>query len=93
MRYHAARAPQQRIMAIDLALRANQFPDDKVLARDLEVDPRTIRRDLKSMRNTLRAPIAFDPIRRGYSQQPRRDQTLGHVVGEGLRGRGTSRVA
>ncbi len=66
MRYHAARAPQQRIMAIDLALRADQLPDDKALARKLEVDPRTIRRDLEYMRDTLHAPIAFDRFRRGY---------------------------
>ncbi len=66
MRYHAARAPQQRIMAIDLALRADRRPDDKVLARELEVDRRTIRRDLEFMRDQLRAPIAFDRVRRGY---------------------------
>ncbi len=54
-------------MAIDLALRANRWPDDKVLARELEVDPRTIRRDLEYMRDELRAPIKFDHVRRGYS--------------------------
>ncbi len=53
-------------MAIDLAIRADRWPDDKVLARDLEVDRRTIRRDLEYMRNTLHAPIAFDRVRRGY---------------------------
>ncbi len=66
MRYHAARAPEQRIMAIDLAIRADRRPDDKVLARKLEVDPRTIRHDLEYMRNTFRAPIAFDRVRRAY---------------------------
>ncbi len=53
-------------MAIDLALRAHRWPDDKVLAQEFEVDPRTIRRDLESMRDQLRAPIAFDRDRRGY---------------------------
>ncbi len=66
MRYHAARAPEQRIMAIDLAIRADRRPDDKVLASELEVDRRTVRRDLEFMRDQLRAPIVFDAVRRGY---------------------------
>ncbi len=53
-------------MAIDLAIRADRRPDDKVLARELEVDPRTIRRDLEYMRDTLREPMVFDAVRRVY---------------------------
>jgi predicted DNA-binding transcriptional regulator YafY len=54
------------MQAIDQALRARKWPTDKTLAKDLEVDPRTIRRDLEFMRNEHHAPIAFDRVRRGY---------------------------
>jgi hypothetical protein len=54
------------MQAIDQALRAQRWPTDKTLATDLEVDPRTIRRDLEFMRDEHHAPIAFDRARRGY---------------------------
>ena len=53
-------------MAIDLAIRSNRFPDDRVLAEELGVDRRTIRRDLAEMRDELRAPVEFNRERRGY---------------------------
>jgi predicted DNA-binding transcriptional regulator YafY len=37
------------------------------LARDLEVDPRTIRRDIAFMREDLDAPIQYDPIEQTYT--------------------------
>jgi predicted DNA-binding transcriptional regulator YafY len=37
------------------------------LARDLEVDPRTIRRDIAFMRDELGAPIEYDPIEQTYA--------------------------
>jgi HTH domain len=46
-------------------LRANKWPTDKTLAEILEVDPRTIRRDLEYMREQLHAPIEFDRVRGG----------------------------
>jgi hypothetical protein len=45
MRYHATRPPLKRMKVIDQALRARKRPRDKTRAADLEVDPRTIRRD------------------------------------------------
>jgi predicted DNA-binding transcriptional regulator YafY len=54
------------MQAIDHALRAERWPTDKTLAADLEVDPRTIRRDLEFMRDEHHAPIEFDRVRRGY---------------------------
>ena len=56
----------RRMQAIDQALRARKWPTDKTLAKDLEVDPRTIRRDLEFMRDEHHAPIAFDRSQRGY---------------------------
>jgi predicted DNA-binding transcriptional regulator YafY len=54
------------MQAIDQALRAQRWPTDKTLATDLEVDPRTIRRDIEFMRDERHAPIEFDRAQRGY---------------------------
>jgi predicted DNA-binding transcriptional regulator YafY len=66
MRYSTARPPLKRMMAIHHALRAQTWPTDSSLAGALEVNPRTIRRDLTYMQDQLRAPIAFDRGRQGY---------------------------
>jgi len=66
MRYHATRPPQKRMMVIDQALRAKKWPTDRSLASELEVNPRTIRRDLEYLRDQCHAPIAFDRVRGGY---------------------------
>ena len=50
MRYHATRPLMRRMQAIDRALRAGRWPTDKSLAKELNVDPRTIRRNLEFMR-------------------------------------------
>ena len=62
----AARPPLARIMVIDQALRAGTWPNATTLGDQLEVDPRTIRRDIAYMRDQLRAPIEYDPRRNGY---------------------------
>jgi predicted DNA-binding transcriptional regulator YafY len=64
--YQAARPPLRRLMAIDQAVRALDWPNASSLARRLEVNPRTIRRDITFLRNQLRAPIAFDAVQNGY---------------------------
>jgi predicted DNA-binding transcriptional regulator YafY len=64
--YQAARPPLRRIMAIDQAMRAGEWPNASTLARHLEVNTRTIRRDLAFLRDQLRAPIEFDVGHNGY---------------------------
>jgi predicted DNA-binding transcriptional regulator YafY len=64
--YPATRPPLRRIMEIDHALRTGGWPNCSTLAQELEVDPRTIQRDMDFMRDQLRAPIDFDPVRNGY---------------------------
>jgi predicted DNA-binding transcriptional regulator YafY len=66
MRHAGTRPLVRRMQAIDQALRARKWSIDKTPARDLEVDPRTIRRDIEFMRDEHHAPIAFDRARRGY---------------------------
>src|SRR4051812_12157897 len=62
----ASRPPLARIMAIDRSVRTGALPNARTLARELEVSPRTIRRDITYLRDQLRAPIEFDPVRNGY---------------------------
>lgn len=47
-------------------LRAGTFPNAKRLGRDLEVNPKTIRRDLEFMRDRMNLPIDYDPKRTGF---------------------------
>jgi predicted DNA-binding transcriptional regulator YafY len=63
--YQAVRPPMRRIMTIDQAVRAGEWPNAITLARRLEVNPRTIRRDLAFLRHQLRAPIEFDASHNG----------------------------
>jgi proteasome accessory factor B len=62
----AARPPLIRLAAIDKKLRSDSFPNATILARALEVNPRTIHRDIEFMRDRLHAPIKHDPRKRGY---------------------------
>lgn len=79
----ASRPPLARMVAIAQALRANRYPNAKTLADELEVNARTIRRDIEFMRDRLDAPIGFDPRRNGY-HFTREDYEFGFIqVGEG----------
>jgi proteasome accessory factor B len=63
----ASRPPLARLAAIDQAIRAGGWPNAASLARQLEVNPRTVQRDLAFLRDRLQAPLAFDPVRNGYA--------------------------
>ena len=63
----ATRFPLERLVAIDRAIRAGYFPNATSLGRELEVDPRTIHRDIEFARDRLNAPIVFDARRNGYT--------------------------
>lgn len=62
----STRPPLARIMRIDQAVRSGSWPNATTLARELEVVPKTVRRDLTYLRDQLKAPLAFDPVRNGY---------------------------
>lgn len=51
---------------IDRQLRHHRTCTAGSLARDLEVDPRSVRRYIAFMREELGAPIAFDAVRQSY---------------------------
>lgn len=64
--HHAARPPLARIMSIDQAVRAGTWPNARTLAERLEVDPRTVRRDITYMRDQLGAPLEYVASYNGY---------------------------
>ena len=55
-----------RIYYLDQQLRAGKYPNVPTLARELEVQSRTVERDLEHMRDRLGAPIAYDHQRNGF---------------------------
>jgi predicted DNA-binding transcriptional regulator YafY len=64
--HRSSRPPLARIMAIDRAIRSGGWPNASNLASELEVNPRTVRRDITYLRDQLHAPVEFDPVRNGY---------------------------
>lgn len=62
----AVRPALLRLALIDEKLRAQAWPNASSLARELEVTPRTIHRDIEYLRDQRCAPIAYDPKKNGY---------------------------
>lgn len=58
--------PIRRLIYIDEAIRENKYPNCTTIAREFEVERKTIQRDIDFMRDQLKAPIEFDPKRNGY---------------------------
>lgn len=55
-----------RIHRIDYLIRQSAYPNVPKLSRRLEVSTRTIERDIEFLRDSLGAPLKYDPKRRGY---------------------------
>lgn len=62
----AVRPALFRFARIDDKLRSGAWPNASSLARELEVTPRTIHRDVEFLRDQLHAPIRFNPRKKGY---------------------------
>ncbi|MCA9066642.1 MAG: WYL domain-containing protein [Planctomycetaceae bacterium] len=62
----ATRPPLRRFLAIERSVRDGEYPNAESLARELEVDPRTIQRDFAFMRDQLGAPLEYCRKRNGY---------------------------
>lgn len=62
----ATRVPIERFTEIDRSIRAGEYPNAPALGRRLEVNARTIQRDIEFMRDRLGSPLAYDPLRNGY---------------------------
>ena len=64
---HLAKKPAiRRMWTIDRELRAKRFPTVDQLAQQLEVDAKTIRRDLSTMELDFQAPVRFNHRRNGW---------------------------
>jgi len=63
----AINKPQhQRLQLIDRMIRSGSYPNASAIAKEHEVAPRTIHRDIEYMRDMLNAPIEYDDSRKGY---------------------------
>ncbi len=55
-----------RVLEIHNTVRAARYPNCSTLAREIEVTPKTIQRDINFMRDQLGLPLEFHPTRNGY---------------------------
>lgn len=61
-----SRPPLERMLRIHQAIQSGRHPNATTLARELEVSPKSIVRDLQFMRDRLNLPIAYEERRWGY---------------------------
>ena len=61
-----SRPPLKRMEVIHTAIVSGRFPNSTSLAEELEVVPKTIKRDVEFMRDQLGLPIEYDARRYGY---------------------------
>ena len=55
-----------RLLLIDEKIRSGAYPNAASLAKEYEISPRTITRDIEYMRDSLLAPIEYDTAHKGY---------------------------
>jgi predicted DNA-binding transcriptional regulator YafY len=67
----ATRPLLRRLSALDHMIRGGQYPNARTAARELEVHPRTIHRDLDFLRDSLGAPLEFCHRRNGFYYRDR----------------------
>jgi proteasome accessory factor B len=61
-----SRPPLERMLHIHRALAAGKFPNASRLAAELEVNAKTIHRDIEFMRDRLNLPVEFDFTQKGF---------------------------
>jgi predicted DNA-binding transcriptional regulator YafY len=61
-----SRPPLERMIRLHDLLQARAFPNCRTLARELEVSPKTIQRDIDFMRDRLSLPIEYDQLQFGF---------------------------
>ena len=62
-----SRPPLERMMKIHAALQAGRFPKASDLAGELEVNPKTILRDIEFMRDRMNLPVEYNRATRGFA--------------------------
>ncbi len=63
----ASRPFLERIAALDRSIRAGEHPNAGSIGRGLEVNPRTIQRDIAFLRDRMKAPLVFVRAENGYA--------------------------
>src|SRR5437763_649606 len=63
----ATRVAMERLVILDRAIRSGEHPNAANFARRMEVDARTVQRDIEFLRDRFRAPLTFDRRRNGYA--------------------------
>ena len=63
---HLRREPTERMLRIHEYLAAGEYPNCGRLAREFEVSPKTVERDVEFMRDHFDLPIKYDSHRRGF---------------------------
>lgn len=66
MRSGASRPALWRVMEIHKIIRIGRHPNCSTLAKEIEVTPKTIQRDVSFMRDQLGLPLEYDKIKHGY---------------------------
>lgn len=64
--FTASRPSLRRLLRLDQMIRSGGYPNASTVARELEVHPRTIHRDLQFLRDSWGAPVEFSPHRNGF---------------------------
>jgi predicted DNA-binding transcriptional regulator YafY len=62
----SSRPPLERMMRIHAQLKADEFPNCRKIAEEIEVSSKTIQRDIDFMRDRLGLPIDYDALRFGF---------------------------
>lgn len=62
----STRPPLRRFLAIERCVRSGAYPNSESLAEELEVDSRTVQRDIAFLKDQLGAPLEFCRKRNGY---------------------------
>ena len=63
----ATRPPMERMLELDRAIRAGEYPNARIIADRLQVAPRTVQRDFEFLKERLLAPLVFVRGRNGYA--------------------------
>jgi len=62
----STRPPLRRFLVIERSVRSGAYPNSESLADELEVDSRTVQRDIAFLKDQLGAPLEFCRKRNGY---------------------------
>ena len=62
----ASRPALWRVLEIHKSIRMGKYPNCSTLAKEVELTPKTIQRDISFMRDQLGLPLEYDPLKHGY---------------------------